>query len=62
MEAQIKCSSEEHKEINAVKYCPQCGIYLCNKCDNYHSPLFKNHHPFKLNKDTEIWIMYCKIK
>ena len=51
MEAEIKCSMEEHKEINAIKFCPECRIYMCNKCDNFHSSLFKNHHPLNNNKE-----------
>ena len=62
MKAQLKCSVEEHKEMNAVKYCPECNIYLCNKCENFHSPLFKNHHPYNINKDEEIFTGICKEK
>ena len=58
-----KCSLEEHEEINAIKYCPECRIYMCNKCENYHSsPIFKNHHPYNINKDEEIFTGYCKEK
>ena len=57
-----KCSSEEHKEINAIKYCPECKIYMCNKCENYHDILFKNHHPCNKNKDEEIFNGYCNEK
>ena len=32
MEAQIKCPVEEHKGMNAIKFCPECKIFLCNKC------------------------------
>ena len=37
-----KCSFEDHKNIDAIKYCQECNIYLCNKCENLHSGLFKN--------------------
>ena len=30
MEEERKCSLEEHKEIKAIKYCPECRIYMCN--------------------------------
>ena len=44
MERKIpKCSSEKHKEIDAFFYCEDCKIYMCNKCNIYHSELFKNH-------------------
>ena len=60
---QIKCFSEEHKEKDAISYCPECRVYMCNKCDNAHSSLLKNHHhPYNLNKDEEIFTGYCKEK
>ena len=63
MEEKLKCSLEEHKEVDAIKYCPECRIYMCNKCNNYHSsPLFKNHHPYNINKDDEIFTGFCKEK
>ena len=63
MENQIKCSSEEHKEIDAMIFCPECRIYMCNKCQNIHSlPLFKSHHPYNLNKEEEIFPVFCKEK
>ena len=62
MEAQKKCSLEEHKEISAIKYCPECKIFMCNKCDNYHFFLFKNHNPYDLNKVNEIFTGICKEK
>ena len=62
MENENKCSLEEHKEIKAIKYCPECGIFMCNKCDNFHSSLFKKHHPNLLNNDEEIFTGICKEK
>ena len=62
MEKQSKCSLEKHKEIDAIIYCPECRIYMCNKCENYHSPLFVNHHPYQLNKEEEIFTGYCQEK
>ena len=50
MEVKIKCSSEEHKEINAISFCPECKIYMCNKCEKYHSPFFKNNQIFCIDK------------
>ena len=34
-----KCSSIEHDKIDAVFYCQECKVYLCNKCENFHSKL-----------------------
>ena len=63
MENQIKCFTEEHKEIDAISYCPECRIYMCNKCENLHSALLKNHHhPYRLNKKDEIFSGYCNEK
>ena len=59
---QTKCSSEEHKEIDAISFCPECKIYMCNKCQNHHTPLFKSHHPNNLNKEEEIFTGFCKEK
>ena len=61
MEKQKKCSLDEHKEVEAIIYCPECNIYMCNWCENHHSPLFKNHHPYQLNnKDEDIFTGYCQ--
>ena len=62
MEKQRKCSLDEHKEINAISYCPQCRFYLCNKCENHHSSWLKSHHPYALNKDEDIFTGYCQEK
>ena len=61
MESPKKCSFNEHKEINASVYCPECKIYLCNKCDNVHSGYFKNHHKYNIDKDlNQIFTGFCK--
>ena len=63
MENQIKCFSEDHKDIEAISYCPECKIYMCNKCDTLHSSLLKNnHHHYKLNKEGEIFTGFCNEK
>jgi hypothetical protein len=56
-----KCSFEDHNEKEAVFYCQECNIYMCNKCENVHSQLFKGHHKFKLNENiNEIFTGLCK--
>ena len=62
MEVHIKCFSEEHKEIDAISFCPECKIYMCNKCDNIHSSFFKNHKTFNINEGDEIFTGFCKEK
>ena len=39
----IKCSLKKHKELEAIKYCQNCKIYMCNKCIKNHSELFEDH-------------------
>ena len=60
MENQIKCFTEEHKEIDAISFCPECSIYMCHKCEKIHSSFFKNHKSYKLNKDEEIFTGFLK--
>ena len=56
-----KLFSIKHKEIDSISFCFECKIYMCNKCENLHSKLFKNHQPNKLDKDlNEIFTGYCK--
>ena len=43
-----KCSSKDHKESKAVIYCCNCKVYMCNKCENFHSNLFNNHKVFDI--------------
>jgi hypothetical protein len=55
-----KCSNKKHSEINAVIYCVQCKIYLCNKCQNSHGDLFEDHHLADIDKNVnEIFTGYC---
>ena len=55
-----KCSSIEHEEINAISYCFECQVYMCNKCESFHSKLCKNHHWFNLEKNiSEIFTGFC---
>ena len=54
MKKMKKCSMIEHKEIDAISFCTQCKIYMCNKCEKYHSELFKNLHQNIIIKDKII--------
>ena len=63
MEIIKKCSSDEHQEIEAVYYCQNCNIYMCNKCEKFHSNIFKKHLKILLGKDkTEIFTGLCQEK
>jgi len=56
-----KCSSKKHSEIDAVNYCQECKLALCNKCLNLHSELHENHTLYNLDKDIfDIFTDICK--
>ena len=46
----IKCSLDEHNNLNAIIFCSHCKIYMCNKCENFHTKLFKNHNISSIDK------------
>jgi len=46
-----KCSSTDHENIDAIIFCHICKVYLCNKCENFHSKLFQNHEIQKITKE-----------
>ena len=61
MEEQKKCSTKKHDDSNAICYCMECQLYMCNKCSNLHSELFENHHKYNLDIDQkEIFTGLCK--
>jgi len=56
-----KCSSKIHSKIDAVNYCQECKLFLCNKCLNFHSVLHENHTLYNLDKDlNNIFTDICK--
>ena len=58
-----KCSSKKHSEIDAVNYCQECQLYLCDKCTNLHCELFDSHQLYKADENlNEIFIGFCKMK
>ena len=57
----LKCSSKEDKDIDAISYCGECKIYMCNKCEKFHSKLFYNHLTYNLDKQIDdIFTGFCK--
>ena len=57
----IKCSSKEDKDIDEISYCGECKIYMCNKCEKFHSKLFSIHQIYNLDKYIgEIFTGFCK--
>ena len=56
-----KCSLKKHSESNAISYCQQCKIYLCNKCQNLHPEVFDDHTLINLDKEiNDIFIDICE--
>ena len=57
----LNCSNEEHIEIKAKSYCIKGEIYMCSKCELFHSKLCKNHLYFNIeNNLKEIFTGFCK--
>ena len=63
MEVNHKCSFKTHKESDAITFCEQCKIFMCNKCLNLHKGLFENHQQYNIDKNNnDIFIDICKEK
>ena len=54
-----KCSLKDHENIDAVNYCQNCNILMCNKCEKLHDELFKENHKKCLN---QIYTGICEEK
>ena len=55
------CTFKDHSTINAINYCFICRIYMCNKCENFHSKMFESHKSINLDKITkDLFTGYCK--
>ena len=63
-EKKIFCSFKDHGEIIAKNYCDECKLYMCNKCDNFHSKFHQKHKSYDLNNIniSEIFTGFCKEK
>ena len=61
-EKKNKCIFREHKDIDAVYYCQDCKIYICNKCFNNHQGFFQNHQINNIDNNEEIFLDKCKEK
>ena len=58
----IKCSSKIHQENNAISYCQECRLYLCEICLKIHQELY-NHNQLNINENqSEIFTGICKEK
>ena len=49
------CSKEDHKNIQAISYCQKCEVYMCNKCESFHSDFLQSHKEYviKINGDNK---------
>ena len=55
-----KCTSKEHLDLEAVSYCHQWQLFMCNKCEIIHSNLCPHHNKYNLDKDiNEIFTGFC---
>ena len=59
MENKLKCSNKNHSDTNPTFYCPECKLYMCNKCSNHHSELFEDHIKYDLKEDIEFFTGIC---
>ena len=60
MENTIK-KCKNHPESDSKIFCQECKMYMCNKCENYHSKLFGDHNSFNSNINiNEIFTGNCK--
>ena len=50
MNVNKKCSLKKHSEIDAISFCVECNVYMCNKCLNYHNEFLVNHHKYIIAK------------
>ena len=58
-----KCSLSDHKDIDSKNICIECNIYMCNKCETFHSKLFQNHQIFNSDINiNNIFTGFCKEK
>ena len=55
------CSFKDHHTIDAISYCYICRIYMCNKCEIFHSKMFETHNSINLdNYNKGFFTGYCK--
>ena len=58
-----KCSLKKHSEVDAIIFCIECNLFMCNKCLNHHNEFIENHHIYNLDKNyDEIFTGLCKEK
>ena len=59
----LKCTSKEHADVNAISFCQICDIYMCNTCEKIHNNLCFHHITYKLNNNIdEVFNGICQEK
>ena len=55
------CTFKDHSTIDAISYCFICRIYMCNKCEIFHSKMFEEHNSINIDKyNKDFFTGYCK--
>ena len=54
-----KCSLKIHNRIDAIAFCKDCELYLCNKCYNNHIKLYEKETHTIINIDKNINDCHC---
>ena len=55
------CTFKDHSTIDAISYCFICRIYMCNKCEIFHSKMFEEHNSVNIDKyNKDFFTGYCK--
>ena len=57
-----KCSFKEHKGIDAIVFCQECRINMCNKCSLYHKGLLENHNLINMINEniSNVFTGFCQ--
>ena len=57
-----KCSFIDHKDIEAIYYCIICKVYMCHKCESFHSKLCQQHKIINCNEVNinDFFTGFCK--
>lgn len=56
------CSFKDHKEIEGKMFCQECNVYMCGKCENFHSKLCGHHHTYNIKEISCDFTGFCKIE
>jgi hypothetical protein len=48
MDSKKYCTFQGHEKVPANIFCIFCKIYMCTKCESFHSKLLQNHKVFNI--------------